>query len=135
MFWLREMFYAWYADEPRITVDRSPSPYYAYQHGDCSLFFHHGHKRRPNQLDDVFVGRFREMFGRTKFSYGHAGHMHHDKLLETNLMTVFQHRTLAASDSYSSGLGFNSGRSAPVITYSKKFGEVGRLQVTPEMLS
>jgi len=133
--WLREMFYAWYADEPRVTVDRSPAPYYAYEHGDTSLFFHHGHKRRPSQLDDVFVGRFREMFGRTKFSYGHAGHMHHDLVKEGNLMRVEQHRTLAASDSYSSGLGFTSGRSAPVITYSKKYGEVGRLQVTPEMLA
>ena len=133
--WLREMFFAWYADEPRVTVDRSPSPYYAYEHGDTSLFFHHGHKRRPNQIDDVFVGRFREVFGRTKFSYGHMGHMHHDLVKEGNLMRVEQHRTLAASDSYSSGLGFSSGRSAPVITYSKKYGEVGRLQITPEMLS
>ena len=132
--WLREMSYAMYQDEPRITVDRSPTPYYCFEWSDTSLFFHHGHKKRPNNIDDVFAGKYREVFGRTKFSYAHMGHMHHDKALETNLMTVEQHRTLAAADAYADSLGFTSGRSAPVITYHKKYGEVGRLVISPEMV-
>ena len=132
--WLREVFYAWYEDEPRITVDRSADPYYCYEFGKVSLFFHHGHKRKPTNVDDVFVAKFRPVFGRTEFSYGHMGHLHHDKQLETVLMHIEQHQTLAVPDAYASRGGWNSGRSARFITYHKDYGEVSRGSVTPEML-
>lgn len=132
--WLREMFAALYENEPRITVETSPDPYYCYEFGETSLFFHHGHKKKPQTIDNVMASKFREVFGRTKHSYCHMGHLHHERSLETNLMIVEQHRTLAAADAYASSGGYMSGRSAPVITYSKDFGEVGRLTICPEML-
>lgn len=132
--WLREMFAEFYRNEPRVSVDTSPDPYYCYEWGDCSLFFHHGHKKRMHQIDDVFVGKFRDIFGRTKFSFAHMGHLHHDKVLETNLMTVQQHRTLAAKDSYAARGGWLSGRSASVITYHREFGKVAEVTISPEML-
>lgn len=132
--WLREIFRVFYEDEPRVTVDRSADPYYCYEFGNVSLFFHHGHKRKPNNIDDVFVSKFRPIFGRTEFSYGHMGHLHHDKVLETFLMHIEQHQTLAAPDAYASRGGWMSGRSAKVITYNKNHGEVRRETITPEML-
>lgn len=132
--WLREMLAAFYDLEPRVTVDNSADSYYCYEWGLTSLFWHHGHKRKPESIDDVFVSKFREVFGRTKHSYAHMGHMHYNKLLETNLMTVEQHRTLAAKDAYASKGGWMSGRDAKCITYSKEFGEVSRVTVSPEML-
>ena len=132
--WLREVFYAWYENEPRVTVDRSADPYYCFEFGKVSLFFHHGHKRKPTNVDDVFVAKFRPVFGRTEFSYGHMGHLHHDKQLETVLMHIEQHQTLAVPDAYASRGGWNSGRSARFITYHKDYGEVSRGSVTPEML-
>ncbi len=132
--WQREMFAAFYSSEPRITVDNSADSYYCLEHGLTSLFFHHGHKRKPDKVDDVMVAKFREVFGRTKFSYCHMGHLHHDHKIETNLMTMEQHRTMAAKDAYASRNGWMSGRGAPVITYHAKFGEVGRQVYTPEMV-
>lgn len=132
--WQREMFAAFYDPEPRITVDNSADTYYCLEHGKTSLFFHHGHKRKPAAVDDVFVAKFREVFGRTKYSYAHLGHLHHDLKLETNLMTVEQHRTMAAKDAYAARGGWMAGRGAPVITYSSRFGEVGRQVYTPEMV-
>lgn len=132
--WLREMFAAFYEDEPRLIVDNSADTYYCVEHGLTSLFFHHGHKRKVGSVDDVFVSKFRDVFGRTKFSYGHQGHMHHDHRVESNLMTVEQHRTMAARDAYSSRHGWMAGRGAPVITYSARFGEVARQVYTPEMV-
>ena len=132
--WLREWFNALYEDEPRITVELSPDPYYSFEWGDTSLFFHHGHKRKISDLDNVFAGKFRQTFGRTKYSYGHLGHLHHTSSKESPLMIVEQHRTLAAKDAYASRGGYISGRSAPVITYHKNYGEVGRLTITPEMV-
>lgn len=130
--WLRELFAAIYEDEPRVTVETSPSTYVAVEHGLTSLFYHHGHKKKVGEVDRVFAGLFRELFGRTKFSYGHTGHKHSDELKTTNLMKVEQHETLAPPDAY--GSNWLSGRSAKVITYSKRFGEVGRLTLTPEMV-
>ena len=132
--WLREMMTALYDGEPRITVDRSADTYYCYEWGNTSLFFHHGHRRKPSNIDDVFVSKFREVFGRTKYSYAHMGHQHHLDAKETKLMTVTQHRTMAAKDAYASLGGWMSGRSADVITYSKEYGEVGRVTITPEMV-
>jgi hypothetical protein len=133
--WLRELFAAFYENEPRVTVDTSPNTFYMYEHGQTSLFYHHGHKRKIGDVDSVFAGKFRETYGRTKFSYAHVGHLHSDELRSTNLMKVERHETLAAPDAYAANGGWLSGRSAKVITYSKQFGEVGRLTLTPEMVT
>ena len=132
--WLRELFSTLYQDEPRVTVDLSPDPYYCYEFGDTSLFFHHGHKRKANSVDDVFVAKFRDVYGRTKYSYGHIGHLHHKHTIEGNLMVVEQHRTLASPDAYASRGGWMSGRSADLIVYHKGFGEIGRFTIPPEMV-
>lgn len=133
--WLREWTAAIFENEPRVTVDLSPDPYYCYEWGSTSLFFHHGHKRKPTNIDDVFAAKFREVFGRTKHSYAHMGHLHHIDVKETSLMVVEQHRTLAAPDAYASRGGWLSGRDAQVISYHKQFGEVGRNRVSSLMLA
>lgn len=133
--WLRELFRALYDDEPRITVDLSPDPYYCVEHGATSLFFHHGHKRRVSDIAPVFAAKFRDVFGRTKHSYAHMGHLHHVDTKENSLMLVEQHRTLAGSDAYASRGGWLSGRDAQVITYHRQFGEVARSRVSSQMLA
>ena len=132
--WLREWFSAMYENEPRITVDTSPSPYNAYEFGKTALFFHHGHKRKVANVSEVFASQFREMFGRTKYAYAHMGHLHSIDVKENNLMIVEQHRTLAAPDAYSARGGWLSGRDAKVITYHRQFGEVSRLTINSDML-
>lgn len=133
--WLREMFAAFYENEPRITVDNSPSLYYAYEWGETALFLHHGHKRGIANVDATVAGMFRELFGRTKYAYCHVGHLHSDEGKKTGLMYVERHETLAAPDAYAAGGGWLSGRSAKRITYSKRFGEVGRDTLRPEMVA
>lgn len=129
--WLRELFAALYADEPRVEVITRPDPYYCVEWGSTSLFFHHGHKRKLANLETVFIAKFREVFGRTRHSYAHTGHFHHDRVEETNTMRLEQHRTLAAPDSHASRGGWLSGRDAKVITYHQDFGRLVE-QVVPE---
>lgn len=132
--WLREWLAVLYENEPRIRIITSPDPYYCVEHGATSLFFHHGHKRKPENIDSVFTAKFRDVFGRTKYSYAHMGHFHHIKQNETSLMVVEQHRTLAAPDAYASRGGWISGRDAQVITYHSEHGEVGRVRINHKML-
>ncbi len=124
--WLREMFSAFYENEPRVKIDTSPDPYYCIEWGETVLFYHHGHKRRLNNIDTVFTAKFKEQFGRSKNVYAHTGHLHNMQVKETNLMIIEQHRTLAAKDAYASRGGWLSGRDSKVITYHKRFGEVDR---------
>jgi hypothetical protein len=131
--WLREWLAAVFENEPRVSVDTSADPYYCVEHGATALFFHHGHKRRPKDVDAVFASKFREVFGRTKHAYAHLGHMHHIDVKETSLMVVEQHRTLAAPDAYASRGGWMSGREAQVITYHRAYGEVGRVRLSSAM--
>lgn len=133
--WLRELLSAMYESEPRVSVITSPDPYYCVEHGLTALFYHHGHKKRPSNIDTVFAAKFRQVFGRTKFNYAHMGHLHHVDAKETNLMIVEQHRTLAANDAHGSREGYMSGRDAQVITYSKRFGEVSRLRISNEFIA
>lgn len=131
--WLRELLASVYEEDPRITVDVSADTYYCYEHGDTSLFFHHGHKKGVADVDRVFAGKYRQVFGRTKFAYAHLGHLHSSELKESQLMIVERHRTLAAADAYAAKGGWLSGREAKVITYSKDHGEVFRITINPEM--
>lgn len=132
--WLREWFSVLYENEPRITVDKTPNPYNAYEFGNTALFFHHGHKRKVANVSEVFAGQFRELFGRTKYAYAHMGHLHSIDVKENNLMIVEQHRTLAPADAYAARGGWLSGRDAKVITYSRKYGEVSRITINSDML-
>lgn len=133
--WLREMLAVMYENEPRISVDNSPSLYYAYEWGKTALMFHHGHKRGVNNVDATLAGTFRELYGRSKYAYAHVGHRHSDEGRKSGLMYIEQHETLAAPDAYAAGGGWLSGRSAKVITYSRDHGEVGRLTLRPEMVA
>lgn len=133
--WLRALFADKYENEKRVTVDNSSLPYYAYEWGATSIFAHHGHKQKMASVSSVLTGMFREMFGRTKYSYCHMGHYHHIASKEDGNMVIRQHRTMAVKDAYSARGGYNSDRSASVITYSKKYGQVGEVVITPEMVN
>ena len=132
--WMREMFSALFEEEPRVTVDTSITPYYCFEHGQTSLFFHHSHKSKISDLSRVFAGQFREVFGRTTYSYAHIGHLHHVEAKEDQLMIVERHPTIAAMDAHSARGGYNSQRGASVVTYSRRYGEVGRSTIRPEMV-
>lgn len=132
--WIREFMAAFYENEPRITVDTRPDPYYCIEHGNTSLFFHHGHLARFERLEQAMIAKFREVFGRTKYSYIHVGHLHHKKVAESSLAIVEQHQTLAAKDAYASSGAWLSQRAATAIVYHADYGEVSRATIRPEML-
>ena len=126
------MFKRIYRDEPRLTVEDSPFPFYAYQHGEVMLAFHHGHKLSPAQLPLFFASRFSEMWGSTKRRYGHSGHRHHLDEKDYSGMRWLQHPTLAANDAHGSRSGYISPREAIAITYDLN-KELNRCYATPEM--
>lgn len=132
--WLRVMFAALYENEPRVEVIDSEYPYYAYQHGETMLAWHHGHLKKNDQLPLLFASQFAKMWGATTRRYAHCGHRHHLEIKGHTGMTVVQHATIAPNDAYSSRHGYDSDRHVTAYTYSDKFGQVASNTVTPEML-
>jgi hypothetical protein len=133
--WMRQMFDALYSEEPRVTVDTSALPFYTFLWGETFLGFHHGHKVKNEQLPLLFAAQFRSAWGATSKAYIHCGHRHHCDEKEYNGATVVQHPTLAARDAYAARGGWIAERAAQSITYSKRFGQVGRIYVSPEMVA
>jgi hypothetical protein len=123
-----------YENEPRVTVDTSDSLYFAYEFGKCSLFYHHGHKRNINNVAESWISRFREMYGRTKYSYGNTGHLHHNKVIRDTGIKVEQHPTLVPHDAHSAGGGYDEERLAKVLCFHRDFGKCGTIELTPEMV-
>ena len=121
----------YYEDEPRVSVDIANNLYHVVEWGSASLFFHHGHKRNINDVSKTFTAMFREVFGRTKYSYGHIGHYHHAKrraMGDDGLMEIRIHPTLAGKDDYALFGGWISQNGANVITYSKTKGHRGEFK-------
>jgi hypothetical protein len=132
--WLRTMFAALYEKESRVHVIRSECPYYAYQHGETMLVWHHGHLKKPDALPLLAATQFPVIWGNTRKRYGHLGDKHHLDEKEHSGMIVRQHPTLAARDAYASRHGWHALRAATGITYHNVHGEVARNTVYPEML-
>jgi hypothetical protein len=133
--WLRVMFKALFENEPRVEVIDSPLPYYVYQHGKTMLAFHHGHLKKNDGLPILFASQFPKVWGETTKRYAHCGHRHHVEEKEHSGITVIQHPTLAARDAYAARGGWIAERQVSAITYHAEYGQVGRVTVTPEMLS
>jgi hypothetical protein len=133
--WLRKMFSRVFRDEPRVTVDTSEEGYYAFEFGKVMLAFHHGHLKKTTSLPQLFAVRRAEMWGRTKFRYGHSGHYHHEvSTNEDGGMLWTQHPTFSPKDAYSARHGYDSERAILYHLYHKELGSMGHNRFTPGML-
>lgn len=130
---------AWFRNEPRIVVDDNPSKFWFYQHGKTMLAATHGDMAKPEQMAGLIAATKPQMWGETRFRYGHSGHVHHRSLRasEGNGMYWETHQTIAAKDFWHASMGYCSGRSLCSITYHKEFGEWDRVteSVPPPLLT
>jgi len=132
--WLSDLFAVHYEDEPRLSVSDAVLPFYVFEWGNTMLGVHHGHKVKNENLPLLFAAQFPQEWGRTTRREIHCGHRHHRDEKEYNGVTVVQHPTLAARDAYAARGGWIADRAAWAITYHKKYGPVGRVMITTEML-
>lgn len=120
---------ALFMNEDRVTVDVSPNLFWAYKWGKTMLFSTHGHTTKPAKMPGIMAARWPEMWGATKFRYGHTFHVHHrEKFMEEDAGAIIEtHQSPAPGDSYNYGHGYCSGRSLRSITYHKELGECGTM--------
>lgn len=132
--WLRALFKALYANEPRLRLVDSELPYYALKHGKVFLGYTHGHLKRGTALPLLFATTYRQLFGETNFTYIHTGHEHHLEVVDQQGVIWTKHSTIAARDAHAARHGYDAERRATCHTYHAEFGEVGQTTIHPEML-
>ena len=116
-----------YENNPRVTVDTTPSLFKYYRWENNFIGVHHGHKCKPAGLPAVMQNDRRKDFAATDNHFWHVGHFHHADRKEYSDCIVEVHQTLAAADAYAHNGGWRSKRSAVCVVYDKQYGECGRL--------
>lgn len=117
---------AFFSDNPRVTVDLSPSKFWYYQHGKVLIGSTHGDTVKHEQLLGVMATDKAVEWGATKHRYWYTGHVHSQHVREYPGVVCESFRTLAAKDAYAAGHGYRAGRDMLCITHHKEHGEVER---------
>lgn len=120
---------AFYANNPRVTIDDDPSDFFFYRFGETLIGANHGHKMKPADMAMCMAVRRREDWGNTRFHYFYYAHIHHFSAKEVGDVVCESFQTLAAKDAHSSSSGYNSGQSLTSITIHKDDGEIGRHRI------
>jgi hypothetical protein len=119
----------YYANEPRVTVDDSPSRFWFWSWGDVLLGATHGDKAKMADLPLIMASRNSEAWGRSRYRHIYTGHIHTQTGIEKSGVTVESFQTPAAADQWHHGMGYGAGRSLTAITHHQKLGEVLRNRV------
>ena len=117
---------AFFADNPRVKVDLSPSKFWFHKFGDVLIGATHGDTVKHEALLGVMACDQSIAWGQTKHRYWYTGHVHHQSVKEFPGVICESFRTLAAKDAYAAGHGYRAGRDMVCITQHRLHGEVER---------
>ena len=122
--WLSHGLSMLYEDIPNVTVDDRQDKFGWYEHGLTMIGLFHGDKVRPRQFRDIAVTSQAAMWGRTRYRYGHAGHIHKAQTFvdECGGMIVKTHQAVTAQDTYAHDNFPLSLRGVDVEVYSRRSG-------------
>lgn len=128
-----------YENEPRVTIDTSPSHYHYFEFGNNLIGTHHGHGTKMDNLPLIMASDRREAWGRTAHRYWWTGHIHTRKKKDFTAQdfsgcSVESFRILAPLDAWAAQKGYRSIRDMKSIVLHREFGEVMRHTVSPTML-
>ena len=118
---------AFFHNNPRVVIDASPAALWTYHFGETLLGAGHGDElKKPEKMALWLLGTAVAAGISAKYLYFHYGHLHSAGLEEHGGVSVERHRTLAANDAWTAGMGFISGRTMSSRTYHRTKGEHDR---------
>lgn len=132
--WLSVALSHIYANEPRVTVDTSPSVFNYFTFGKCLVGMHHGHTAKADRLAAVMATDRAKEWGASEHRYWWTGHIHHESKKEYPGVVVESFNTLAPNDAYATAGGWRSRERMTCIVLHREHGEVARHMVHPAML-
>lgn len=128
------MLSCYFHNEPRVTVDLSPSVCWYFEFGAVQIGSTHGDTIKGKDMGAIMAADKPQAWGRTKHRYWFVGHVHHKDVKEYPGVTVEYVRTLAARDAWHQGQGYRAGRDMQLVVMHKEHGEVERHRCDVGML-
>jgi len=122
-----------YENEPRVTVDKTPTGVHYFEWNRVLIGTHHGDKIKGEKLPSIMAHDRPEAWGRTAHRVWFTGHVHHESLKSFPGCKVETMEVLAPLDAYAAGAGYRGHRSMKAIVYHCEYGEVERHTVQPSM--
>lgn len=133
---IAEALHHMYENEPRVTIDTSPSHFHYFRFGKVLIGTHHGDTvRKPQDLPLIMANDRPKEWGETEYRYWYTGHVHHDSVKDYIGCRVESFRILAPSDSWAHEHGYRSMQDMKAIMIHKEYGEIGRSIINPKMLA
>ena len=97
--------YAWYKNNPNVTVDISARSRKYYEWGKCLIGFAHGDTERK-RINGLMQVEAREAWGRTLWKEYHLAHYHSEKVREENGLIIRNVSSLTGTDSWHHDEGY-----------------------------
>lgn len=131
--WMMELLRQVYANNPRVTIDTSPSHYHYHRFGKNLIGVTHGDLTKPGALPEIMAADRREDWGQTEFHMWLTGHIHQQTFYEYRSCTVESFRILPPPDAWAHMKGYRPYRSMKCLILHEDHGPVGHYEVNPSM--
>jgi hypothetical protein len=123
-----------YRENPRVTIDVSPGPFWYFEWGATLFGTTHGHQCKLKDLPEIMAADQREAWGRTQFHHWYTGHVHHESVKDFRSATVETLRTYAAPDAWHNASGYRSQRDMRCDVWHRQFGRLDRRHAPIELV-
>lgn len=122
--------WAYFRNNPRVFVDKSPSRTFKYRFGKNLIAATHGDMLKMQDLAGWLAATHARDWGETEHRYGWTGHVHNRQALTVMGMTCESLNSPAAKDAWHAAMGFSAPRNMISVTYDAERGERDRLTVS-----
>lgn len=120
---------AFYASNPRVTVELDPAEMFFTRFGATLIGACHGDKASPERMAMAMAMLCPEDWGLSTFRWFVHGHIHHERVKEVGNVRVESFETIASKDAYAAAHGYLAGQSLTSVTLHRERGEIGRHRV------
>lgn len=113
----------YYKDNPRVTVETTPSEFYFHRFGVTLLGAHHGHRAKPEALARLLAELRPDDWAASKHRWFLTGHIHQDTVKDIGSVRYESFRTLASKDAWAAANAYTTPMSMQAITLQDETGE------------
>src|SRR5690606_5352658 len=133
----------YWSNEPRISIDTSPTANLKHRFGNVLIGLTHGDRLRgrfgkksmgAQDLLAVMANDWAKDWGECEHRYGFQGHVHSSNRIEATGGILESVQTLASTDAWHAAQIYRSGKSVTRITFHRQYGEIGRGRVPVSMV-
>lgn len=124
-FYLQDVLWAWFHNDPYVLVDVGLSPRKYISWGRSIIGLAHGHNEKPDDLAMLIMRENQANLGdKTHFEW-HLGHFHHQMSKEVHGVTTRWFRSLSENNAWAARKGFGTNpRSSTAMLWNKDRGLV-----------